>query len=145
MIRRETDYAVRAVLWLAQNQTLPEAAPVSTKYLADITGVPYRFLRKIVLSLAHAGILISRKGKKGGLTLGREPQHISLLDLMLIVEPESVLLNQCTIPQAAPCQHQSNCGFHQVLGNVQQLLQSQLADISLQDMTTAESPPSLAG
>ncbi len=139
MIRRETDYAIRAVLWLARNQALPETAPVSTKYLADITGVPYRFLRKIVLNLSHAGILTSRKGKKGGLTLRREPQHISLLDLLLIVEPDSVFLNQCTTPEANSCQHQDNCGFHHVLGNIQQVLQVQLADISLQDMTAVES------
>ena len=141
MIRRETDYAIRTVLCLARNHTDRNALRVSTEELADTTGVPYRFLRKIVLKLVKAGIVKSRRGKNGGLLLGRAPQDISLLELMQVVEPESVLLNQCMVPERTPCLHQHYCGLHRALTKIQGSMQRDLADISLVDMARSEPAP----
>jgi len=139
MIRRETDYAIRTVLCLARNHINGDSQRVSTEELSEITGVPYRFLRKIVLKLVRAGMIQSRRGKNGGLLLGRSPKDISLLDLMQVVEPESVLLNQCMVPESTPCLRQDYCGLHKALGKIQLSLQRDLADISLIDMTRSES------
>ena len=134
MIRRETDYAVRTVLCLARSHVENGSAWISTEDLAAQTEVPYRFLRKIVLKLVKSGIIESRRGKNGGLILGRAPQNISLLDLLQVVEPESVILNQCMEPARTPCSRKDDCGLHHALGKIQISLQRELADISLIDM-----------
>lgn len=139
MIKRETDYAIRTVLCLARSLAAGDSERVSTEELSHHTGVPYRFLRKIVLKLVRAGIVESRRGKNGGLLLGRSPRDISLLDLMQVVEPESVLLNQCMVPDSMPCQHQHSCGLHKALGKIQFSLQRDMADVSLMDMTLPQS------
>ena len=60
MITRETDYAIRALLRLAQQQ---DGKVLSTTVLAQDMSIPYRFLRRIVLKLGERGLV--RTNKKG--------------------------------------------------------------------------------
>jgi len=137
-MKRETDYAIRTVLCLARREMVAGAAAVSTAELAQEADVPYRFLRKIVLKLATAGILTSRRGKGGGLLLALAPQHITLLQLMQIMEPETLFLNQCLESEHDTCTRKPYCGLHGVLQKTQQDLHAQLADITLLKMVSQE-------
>ena len=132
MIRRETDYAIRTVLCLARQS---DAGPVSTQALANEAGVPFRFLRKIVSKLVAVGIVRSRRGKGGGLQLSGSAQGLSLLALLQCMEPESVLLNQCTDGASpATCERTSYCELHRALRAVQHKLHAELAAITIREM-----------
>ena len=139
VIKRETDYAIRSVLCLARCQIDTGAVAVSTAALADQTGVPYRFLRKIVLKLTASGIIKSRRGKGGGLSLACAPQEITLLQLLQVTEPESVILNQCLDAGRTPCVRKAYCGLYGALGQIQTALRGQLAGITLLHLATEES------
>lgn len=139
MIRRETDYALRMMIFLARSQIAnPDLACASTASLARETDVPYRFLRKIVLKLSTSGLLVSRRGKKGGVMLGKAPEKISLLEVLRAVEPESVLLNSCFLQNASNCARVSYCGLHQAFSHAQVALQHELGGITIASMATAE-------
>jgi len=62
LITRDIDYAVRALVYLADNKN-EETVPVPE--LVDELGITRPFLRKIMQLLAKAGITRSYKGNKG--------------------------------------------------------------------------------
>jgi len=62
LITREIDYAVRALIYLADNGN---GKKVSVSELVDELGITRPFLRKIMQLLAKAGVIESYKGNKG--------------------------------------------------------------------------------
>lgn len=135
MITRETDYAIRATLYLAKQQD--QTVSVSTAELSEEMAIPYRFLRKIVSKLVAAGLVTSRRGKGGGLSLAREPQRISLMEIIRAVDPDAVLLNRC-LSDVTRCDRSLFCGIHAELGRMQEQLDAGLAAVTLASMSQHE-------
>ena len=84
-ISARTDYAVRAMLALAQAQS-EEAGPLSVEVLAQRQGLPRRFLEAIVADLRAAGLVVSTRGARGGYTLARPASEVSLGDVFRAVD-----------------------------------------------------------
>ncbi len=135
LITRETDYAIRATLYLAMQEDL--ACPVSTAELSEEMSIPYRFLRKIVSKLVLADLIVSRRGKGGGLSLARAPKNISLMQIISAVDPEAVLLNRC-LADVNQCERSPFCGIHVELVRMQKQLDVGLEAVTLASMSTYE-------
>lgn len=56
--------------------------------LARAEAVPSNYLVQILNELRTAGVITSRRGKQGGYALAREPEGITLLEIMRAVEGE---------------------------------------------------------
>ncbi|MHC5019899.1 MAG: RrF2 family transcriptional regulator, partial [Planctomycetota bacterium] len=87
-ITRATTYALSAVLQLADSPTRVRSAP----WLAEATGVPTRFLAKILSRLSRARLLISTPGARGGFRLSRPASRISVWDVVEAVEDSPKLI-----------------------------------------------------
>ncbi|MHB0939794.1 MAG: RrF2 family transcriptional regulator [Armatimonadota bacterium] len=127
MITRETDYAIRALLRLAQQG---DGQVVSTTVLAEDMEIPYRFLRRIVLKLGERELVQSTRGKQGGLRLARPADDVTLLDIVDAMDPESITLNICLGEENA-CPRSERCVVHNELAEIQQMLRTRFAEISL--------------
>jgi Rrf2 family protein len=90
-ITRQADYAVRAVLYLSQ---LGEDQRAATSQIATDQQIPPSFLAKIVSQLSVAGLLQTSRGARGGVSLARNPQQISLLEVVEAIDGP-ILLNEC--------------------------------------------------
>jgi len=130
MITHEADYAVRIVAWLAAE---PRGAPLSSTSLAKETGIPYRFLRKIVRRLGKAGILRSARGREGGVALRRRPAKITLLDAIQAVDARGARVNLCVL-QPDPCPRSRDCRAHVAFERIQAALTRELAKVSFQSI-----------
>ncbi len=127
MITREIDYAIRALLYLALHEREPV---VSTTVMAETLDIPYRFLRRISLTLVEQGLMVSIRGKQGGVRLARPAADVSLRDIVRAVDPSTVTLNACLTDRAV-CDRSMRCVVHEQLAVIQQSLDEQLAGISL--------------
>ncbi len=76
-------YALEAVLALA---LFPKEKRVSIREISDITGISDNYLEQIFTLLRKQGIIVSSRGAKGGYHLGREPEAISIGDLLRATE-----------------------------------------------------------
>ena len=76
-ISARTDYAIRALLMLAQ-EAQSAGAPISVETLARRQTLPRKFLEAILRDLRRAGIVDSQRGPTGGYTLSRPAAQISL-------------------------------------------------------------------
>ena len=82
LITRDTDYAVRALCYMAGTKRQMVSVPDLVKELK----VPGPFLRKILQILNKKGVLRSSKGRGGGFMLAGAPKKIFLVDLMEIFQ-----------------------------------------------------------
>jgi len=83
MISKKTIYGLQAVILLAKRQ---DSGPVLITDLAHEGRIPKKFLEAILLELKKNGILNSKKGKGGGYVLGKDPQDISVGDIIRILD-----------------------------------------------------------
>jgi Rrf2 family protein len=86
-LTRSQEYAVHALLQLAQSRS---GGPVSCNHLATCGEMPHRFLLQILRDLSKYGIVRSARGAIGGYSLAREPDQISLLDVVEATEGKLV-------------------------------------------------------
>lgn len=84
MLSRTSEYALRALIHLAQHE---EDWPISGARIAGESGIPPKYLSKILGDLARAGVLESAPGKTGGFRLRRSAKQLSLLDVLAPFEP----------------------------------------------------------
>lgn len=83
---------------------------VSIRQMSDDLGISFHFLTKILQKLTSAGIMVSHKGPKGGVSMGRHPSTITLLDIITAIDgPE--LLNECILGLKG-CGHERPCPMH---------------------------------
>jgi Rrf2 family nitric oxide-sensitive transcriptional repressor len=80
---QSAEYALRAVVWLAQNPGEPQ----TTTQLAEGTQVSAAYLPKVLQPLGRAEIVTSQRGINGGYTLDRDPAGLSVLEVVECVEP----------------------------------------------------------
>lgn len=109
-ITRQADYAVRAVLYLAQIGAEERAA---TSQIAQEQGIPPSFLAKIVSQLSVAGILQTSRGARGGVSLARPAEQISVLEVVEAIDGP-ILLNDCVADDGAGCQFGQECPMRPV-------------------------------
>jgi len=118
-ITRQADYAVRAVLYLAQLGPEQRAA---TSQIAQQQQIPPSFLAKIVSQLSVAGLLQTSRGARGGVSLARPPEQISMLEVVEAIDGP-ILLNECVSPNGV-CAFGDNCPMKPVWCDTQaQLVQ----------------------
>lgn len=121
-ITLEADYAVRIVVFLAEQGKRIDASTIS-----ESTGVSLRFALKILRSLVGKGITKSFKGTQGGYELNHKPEEITLKDILQAIEGEYVFSrcinseNECTKPKSSVCKAQK--AFKSITKRVSEMLE----------------------
>jgi Rrf2 family protein len=79
----KAEYGVRLMVELGR-QT-PEQ-PTSLKAIADAEGLPLAYLEQVVARLRKAGLVMSARGAHGGYWLARDPEQITMYDVVGALE-----------------------------------------------------------
>jgi len=125
LITRDTDYAIRALRYLATNKE--RIVPV-----AELVGklkIPRPFLRKLLQILNREGLLESSKGQGGGFRLACSPGKISLVDLIEIFQGD-LTLNECVFKKLL-CPNTKKCLLRKKLDKIEQYVIKELRSITL--------------
>jgi len=127
-ITRRGEYGVTAILYLAHRKP---GDLTQIHEIADHCGLPEPFLAQILRLLVRAGIVVSKKGVRGGFALGRQPQEISFLEVLEALEGP-VAVNRCQNP-ADDCGKRGCCSMQPVWTRAQQALVTVLEDSKLSE------------
>lgn len=103
-ITRQADYALRAMHFLARTDPSQRAA---TSQIADEMRIPPSFLAKIISQLSIAGLIHTSRGARGGVSLARPPEEISVLEVVEAIDGP-IMLNECTA-DPADCPFGEDC------------------------------------
>jgi len=105
----------------------------SAAEVASRIGLATPTVSKILKSLARGGVLTSHRGLKGGYTLARSPEDISLTDIIAAMEGP-MTLTECG-EDVGHCPHQSLCPVTANWQRINFVLRQALSTISLAEMT----------
>jgi Rrf2 family nitric oxide-sensitive transcriptional repressor len=83
MLSTTTEYALRAVVWLASQED--EAR--TTGQISAATEVPSAYLSKVLQTLGKAGVVRSQRGLGGGFSLARPSDSLTVLEVINAVDP----------------------------------------------------------
>lgn len=127
-ITRQADYAVRAVLHLANTGDQRTA----TSMIAEAQHIPPSFLAKIISQLSIAGLLHTSRGARGGVTLARDAKDITLLEVVEAIDGP-IQLNECVANNGA-CTFEDDCPLRPVWCDAQEELVGRLKSTNFADM-----------
>jgi Rrf2 family cysteine metabolism transcriptional repressor len=60
--------------------------PVSAREVSERQGIPLKFLEQLLAAMRKAGLVSASRGAHGGFTLTREPDQISVLEVVEALE-----------------------------------------------------------
>jgi Rrf2 family protein len=103
-ITRQADYAIRAVLYISK---LGDTERAATSQIAKEQRIPPSFLAKIISQLSIAGLLQTSRGARGGVTLAKPADEITLLDVVEAIDGP-IALNECVHDESA-CSFGEEC------------------------------------
>lgn len=125
LITRDTDYALRAVCFIAKRH--PQL--VAASELVERLLIPRPFLRKLLQVLSREKVLRSYKGAGGGFQLGRKPENIFLVDLVRIFQGR-LKLNECFFKKLS-CPNKKNCALRKKIQSIENYVVKELNSITV--------------
>jgi len=138
------EYAIRALTYLAREQKEhdasrkpgdPEYVSIPINLVADQEELPRHFLAKIMQTLARSGVLGSQKGPKGGFSLARPSDQITLYDIVEALDDLSNY-NHCAVG-LAECNDEAPCPLHNMWVGVRTAVLDYFRRTTLVDLATA--------
>jgi len=129
LIGRDTDYAIRALIFMLRHRE----KVISVSDLVRELKISRPFLRKILQKLSKKGFLVSYKGKGGGFKLTVPPGRIFLVDLIELFQGP-VKLNECLLNKKI-CPDIKTCPLRKKLQGIEKLVIMKLESITLKSLS----------
>jgi Rrf2 family protein len=129
LLSRACTYGVRAALFLARR---PDTQPVLVKDIAKRLGIPFHFLGKIVQEMVKTGILVSFKGRNGGVALARSTDQIKLREVVEAIDGPD-LLKGCVLG-LPECSGDHPCPLHAKWSDIREGIEGMLSEKSVAQM-----------
>jgi Rrf2 family protein len=128
ILSKACTYGLLASFYVAKEN---ETGYVSIREMSDDLKISFHFLTKILQKLTAAGLMISHKGPKGGISLSREAKLISLKEIVLAIDGDDVF-TECILGLPG-CGHQKPCPVHVEWAPVRDAFLKMVANKTLAD------------
>ncbi len=129
MISRTAEYALRAVVFLANNNEQPR----TSAQISEATQVPVDYLAKVMRELGRAKLVRSRRGLNGGFTLAADPADINVLEVINAVDPIE-RIESCPLGIEG---HAELCPLHRRLDDLIATVEQAFADTSIVELVSS--------
>ena len=109
--------------------------PVAARELSDQERLPHDYVEQILLRLRRAGLVASVRGAKGGYSLARDPQNVTVKDVLEASEHVTFEVN-CDLHPVDParCSPDASCGIRPVWRMLERRINELLSSITLADL-----------
>lgn len=130
-ISRKGDYATRAMQELAMHYN---RGPLQIEEIAARQAIPARYLEQLLLILKRAGFLESKRGVKGGYSLAKPPNQITLGQVIRLMEgPPAPIF--CVDPTSREkCPVEKTCGHQSVWTEVRDAIAQILDNTTFEEV-----------
>ncbi len=127
LLTKNTDYAVRALITMAQNKGRISAAEISERQ-----DIPYPFLRRILKTLADDKLIRAKEGAGGGVILSAEPGNIRLSDVIKIFQGD-IRLSECMFRKTI-CANRPKCALRAELLRVSGMVDDEFGRLTIEKL-----------
>ncbi|MCU0830501.1 MAG: iron-responsive transcriptional regulator RirA [Rhizobiaceae bacterium] len=128
-LTRQTNYAVRILMFCASNPGLSRIAQI-----AEFYAISEPFLFKILQAMTKAGLIDTVRGRSGGIRLSRPAEEIRLGHVVRLIE-ENFDLVECFEAGETQCPLIASCGMSEALKEALDAFFAVLDRYSIADLT----------
>jgi Rrf2 family protein len=116
-LSKKSEYALMAARYMALKN---HGSAVTAKEIAENYKISFELVAKVLQNLAKNNLAISYQGVKGGYSLKKNPLDISLIELILAVEPDCQITD-CLRTESPKndCSYSDCCKIRDPLAEVQ--------------------------
>jgi Rrf2 family protein len=125
------DYGIFGVIYLAKQ---PKGKVVSLSEVAEAEDLPEKFLAKIFQSLTRSGLIISHRGAKGGFSLARPADQITVKELLESIQGP-IHFTRC-LSNLGDCKRKEICELRKIWKKAQDYCMKLLTQHTLADLVS---------
>jgi FeS assembly SUF system regulator len=126
---KETDYGIILMTYFASRRGKLRS---SAREVARDVGLPSPMVSKILKVLTRGDLLVSHRGARGGYSLARAKEQISVAEIINALEGP-VAMTEC-IESPGECRHEPICGLRSTWEQINGLVLDSLSGISLTEL-----------
>lgn len=138
MISNTTEYALRAIVDLAYHY----GESRTTRQIAEATKVPAGYLAKILKDLSRHDLVRSQRGLHGGFELLRNPDEMTVYDVIAAVDPPK-RIHSC--PLHLEAHREKLCPLHQRLDDAMAAAERAFRNTTISEVTGSPESQPLGG
>lgn len=124
-----TDYAFRALIYLAENNN----RLCTVEELAEKLNASEHHIKKIIHRLAKTEYIVSSKGRAGGLKLGLSPEKINLGEVLKVTE-DNLNIVECFNKESGCPLMESGCKFKKIVSSSLEMFMGEFSKYTLNDI-----------
>jgi Rrf2 family protein len=116
-LSKKTEYALMAIKFIAKKTNGKSS---TAKEISEGYNIPYDLLSKVLQQLTKRKVIKSFQGIKGGYSLSKDPDNLTLIDIIRAVEP-NYQITECMQRGSSEqdCTHFDCCMIRDPLAKVQ--------------------------
>jgi len=129
-IAKLTDYAIVLLAYFAGDAEQVRTA----RDLAAQAHISLPTVCKVLKALSRGGLLVSHRGVTGGYSLARQPQEISIAEIISVIEGP-IAMTECSAKAPGLCELEPVCPVRSNWRRINQAVRQALENLTLADMT----------
>ncbi len=129
-------YGTRMMLDLAAHH---DQGPTPLRKIAKRQDLSVKYLEQLVIPLKAAGYIRSVRGARGGYTLARKPDKISIGQIIKVLEGGLSLVDCVEDPKV--CEREKNCLTRDIWLRMSERLMEELSSLTLRDVLDGKKLP----
>jgi FeS assembly SUF system regulator len=128
-ISKLSDYAIQLLAAFVREPPLA----LNARDVSGLAGIPEPTVKKLLKLLSRAGLLESRRGALGGYRLSRDPEAITITEIIAAVDGP-IALTECNEPGGDRCVRQTVCPLRGNWQRVNKVIEGALSHLTLSQM-----------
>lgn len=129
-------YGTRMMLDLAAHH---DQGPTPLREIAKRQDLSVKYLEQLIIPLKAAGYIRSVRGARGGYTLARKPDKISVGQIIKVLEGGLSLVDCVEDPKI--CERERNCPTRDIWLRMSERLMEELSSLTLSDVLDGKKLP----
>lgn len=134
MFKKETEYALRALVYVWQQNELDRRPGIIE--IAEEIKAPQPFTAKILQRLVKSGLILSQKGKGGGFFYDSEQKEILLKEVVVLIEGKKIFTS-CGFG-LGNCSDKNPCPIHEQYVQVRNELEKVFSGNTIQNLASRQ-------
>ena len=124
-----TEYAIHSILYMATHKT---HRIVLVSEIGNAQNIPISYLAKVFRILAKTGVVRSFRGSKGGYTLAKSPDQITIREVVEAMEGRTPLFE--SLGERRGCKAGSECKIQETFRSAHDKMYEELERVTFQDL-----------
>lgn len=126
-LRTTSEYALRVLVHMSQHEEDIHTA----KNLAEVLDIPYKYLTRIMTTLAKEGLFQSTRGRYGGFTFAKPLDQITVYEILASFND---INDDVCIMGKGTCDQSGSCALHDSWKKPKELIDEMFKNSTLADL-----------